>query len=64
MDVSSTERKSWSPGESKRGMECRICGCKHFRLVYARPYHSGRIMRRRECRLCGRRMTTLEKAGR
>jgi len=45
------------------GLECRHCGCRHFRVVYTRPYHGGRIMRRRECRHCGRRMTTWEKAG-
>ena len=46
------------------GLECRDCGCKHFRVVYTRPYHGGRIMRRRECRHCGKRMTTWEKVGR
>ena len=60
MDVSSTERKSWSPGEGDRDLECRKCRCRHFRVVYTRPYHGGRIMRRCECRLCGRRMTTWE----
>ena len=29
------------------GLECRHCSCKHFRVVYTRPYHGGRIMRRR-----------------
>ena len=46
------------------GLECRHCGCKHFRVIYTRPYRSGRIMRRRECRDCGKRITTWEKAGR
>jgi len=46
------------------GLECRDCGCKHFRVIYTRPYYGGRIMRRRECRNCGKRMTTWEKAGR
>ena len=45
------------------GLECRYCGCKHFRVIYTHPYRGGRIMRRRECRHCGRRMTTWEKAG-
>ena len=44
----------------KRGLECRGCSCKHFRVVYTRPTWGGRIMRRRECRHCGRRMTTWE----
>jgi transcriptional regulator NrdR family protein len=58
-----TVRKTWDPVESKRGLECRYCGCKHFRVVYTRPTWGGRIMRRRECRLCGKRMTTWERAG-
>lgn len=48
---------------NKRGLECRHCGCKHFRVIYTRPTWGGRIMRRRECRHCGKRMTTWEKAG-
>ena len=47
----------------RRGLECRRCGCKHFRVVYTRPTWGRRIMRRRECRRCGKRMTTWEKAG-
>ena len=49
--------------EDKRGLECRHCGCKHFRVIYTRPTWGGRIMRRRECRNCGKRMTTWERAG-
>ncbi len=45
----------------KRGLECRHCGCKHFRVIYTRPTWGARIMRRRECRHCGKRMTTWEK---
>jgi hypothetical protein len=51
------------PGENNRVLECRYCGCKHFRVVYTRPTYGGRIMRRRECRHCGKRMTTWERAG-
>ena len=47
----------------KKGLECRHCGCRHFRVVYTRPYWGSRIMRRRECRHCGKRMTTWERAG-
>jgi len=61
--VEETTRKRWDPAESKRGLECRHCGCKHFRVVYTRPTYGGRIMRRRECRHCGKRMTTWERAG-
>jgi hypothetical protein len=49
--------------EDKRGLECRWCGCRHFRVVYTQPTWGGRIMRRRECRHCGKRMTTWEKPG-
>ena len=52
-----------SRGADKRGLECRYCGCKHFRVIYTRPTWGGRIMRRRECRNCGKRMTTWERAG-
>lgn len=48
---------------ARRGLECRACGCRHFRVVYTRPAWGGRILRRRECRHCGRRMTTWEQAG-
>jgi len=44
-----------------RGLECRSCGCKHFRVVYTRPYRGGSVVRRRECRHCGRRITTRER---
>ena len=48
----------------QRGLVCRHCGCKHFRVIYTRPAWGGRLVRRRECRHCGRRMTTWEKGGR
>jgi len=50
------------PSGEQRGLECRNCGCKHFRVIYARPYRGGCLVRRRECRHCGRRITTWEKA--
>jgi len=45
----------------QRGLVCRHCGCKHFRVIYTRPTWGGRIQRRRECRHCGKRVTTWEK---
>jgi len=63
MAESVTQRKMWDPAQDKRGLECRYCGCKHFRVVYTRPTWGNRIMCRRECRHCGRRLTTWEKAG-
>ena len=50
--------------EDRGGLECRHCGCRHFKVIYTRPWYGGRIMRRRECRNCGKRMTTWEKAAR
>ena len=44
----------------KRGLECRRCGCAHFRVLYTRRALGGRLLRRRECRHCGRRVTTYE----
>ena len=54
--------KAENAADEKRGLECRNCGCKHFRVIYTRPTWGGQIMRRRECRHCGKRMTTWEKA--
>ena len=50
------------PQDEQRGLECRECGCKHFRVIYTRAAYGGRIMRRRECRHCGTRITTWEQA--
>jgi len=50
-----------NPQSDVRGLECRQCGSKHFRVIYTRSAWGGRILRRRECRHCGRRMTTWEK---
>lgn len=61
MEGASPERKRWSSGEEKRGLECRYCGCRHFRVVYARRGWGGKLIRRRECRHCGKRMTTSER---
>lgn len=46
--------------DDTRGLVCRHCGCRHFRVVYVRPQSGGRIMRRRECRHCQARLTTVE----
>jgi hypothetical protein len=63
MDTTTTERKTWLATTEQRGLTCRHCGCKHFRVIYTRASWGGRIMRRRECRHCGRRMTTWERSG-
>jgi hypothetical protein len=62
MSNPTSERKAWAPDQDKRGLECRHCGCGHFRVVYTRQTWGGRIVRRRECRHCGKRMTTWERA--
>ena len=51
---------SADPGE--KGLECRRCGCRYFRVLYTRAAMGRRIFRRRECRHCGRRTTTYETA--
>ena len=63
MDGSSTEHQGQPHTDDQRGLVCRWCGGKHFRVVYVRPTWGGRIMRRRECRHCGKRMTTWERTG-
>jgi transcriptional regulator NrdR family protein len=45
----------------EKGLECRSCGCRHFRVIYTRAGSQGNLVRRRECRNCGRRFTTWEK---
>ena len=46
--------------QSRVGIECRHCRCRHFYVIYTRRAAGGRLVRRRECRNCGRRMTTVE----
>lgn len=50
-----------APEETPKGLVCRTCGCRHFRVLYTRPAWGGRLLRRRTCRHCGRRMTTYER---
>lgn len=33
---------------TKRGLECRSCGCETFYVLYTRATVGGRILRRRE----------------
>lgn len=49
-----------SPIDTSRGLVCRSCGCRHFRVLYTRRAWGGKLLRRRECRHCGRRLTTSE----
>lgn len=49
------------PDEKEKGIECTVCGCRHFSVIYTRPQPSGSIVRRRECRNCGKRVTTVER---
>lgn len=45
-----------------RGLRCRHCGCRHFRVIYTRKSWGEKLLRRRECRHCGKRLTTIERA--
>lgn len=47
-------------GNSSTGLECKACGCRHFRVVQTRP-KQGYIYRQRECRHCGTKATTTER---
>ena len=63
------QRKTWDPAQAEgpsgdnQGLECRWCGCRHFRVMYTRPTWGGRVLRRTECRHCARRMTAWERPG-
>lgn len=57
--MSEVKRKPTTEGIT-RGLVCRTCGCRHFRVLYTRSAWGGRLLRRRECRHCGRRITTYE----
>ncbi|HVT79154.1 MAG TPA: hypothetical protein VHM90_00740 [Phycisphaerae bacterium] len=46
--------------ETSKGLVCRACGCRHFRVLYTRRASEDRVLRRRICRHCGRRITTYE----
>ena len=54
------ERKKWDPADSKRGLECRHCGCRDLRVDHT-TRADGTIIRYRRCRHCGRRVTTCER---
>lgn len=47
--------------QNQRGLICRACGHKRFKVIYTRPAFGARIIRRRECCNCGKRMTTWER---
>jgi len=46
---------------AERGLECRKCGCRHFRVINTIPLPGGRIKRRRICRHCGKKTVTYER---
>jgi len=54
-------RKTWDSAQDERYLECRYCGGKHFRVVYAHPTIGGRILGRRKCRHCGKGMTAWDR---
>jgi transcriptional regulator NrdR family protein len=57
-----SEDEDRSESEKPQGLVCRVCGCRHFWVVYTRPSaRPGWITRRRECRHCGKRITTRER---
>ena len=58
--LSDLQNFSGKDGDGK-GLACRKCGCRHFRVVYTRP-GPDTIRRLRECRHCGRRVMTTERS--
>lgn len=62
MPIYANRRGAAAEAPKEPGLECRRCGCHHFRVIYTRPMPDGRIQRRRECRHCGWRVTTVERA--
>ena len=52
-------RKKWPLETSNVGLECRKCGCRHFRVLHTRPVANS-ILRERECRNCGKIVHTKE----
>lgn len=50
------------PVSSDRGLICRHCGGRCFRVIYTRAAPEAKIIRRRECTACGKRLTTWERA--
>jgi hypothetical protein len=59
-DEEKFERASWESEDDDVGIVCAVCGCRDFKVVYARPTTMKRIRRRRQCRHCGYRFTTYE----
>jgi transcriptional regulator NrdR family protein len=45
-----------------RGIRCRRCGGRKFRVVYTRRAYGAKVIRRRECQTCSQRLTTWERA--
>jgi hypothetical protein len=58
-----TTLRSTPAQNDQHGLACHHCGCKHFRVIYARSAWGGRVARRCECWHCGKRMTTREGSG-
>jgi hypothetical protein len=49
-----------SGDRDERGLICKKCGCRDFRVKHTRPGTES-IRRERECRHCGRVVWTCEK---
>lgn len=60
----SAKKTTPTPTADERGLECRHCGCGHFRVIRSRPTWPGRIMHRRQCRHCGKRVRIWENTDR
>jgi transcriptional regulator NrdR family protein len=55
------QRECLEKTQSERGLACRHCRAREFRVIYTRRAVGGTVVRRRACLKCGKRITTREK---
>jgi transcriptional regulator NrdR family protein len=48
------------PGDDARGIVCRRCGYRRFRVTHTEPLAGGLVRRRKRCRRCGQKQVTFE----
>lgn len=47
--------------DNPKGLRCRGCGCRHFRVTSTDPKPNGEIKRYKICRACGKKAVTTER---
>ncbi len=46
--------------DEPRGLQCRVCGCRHLEVTHTERLRNGSIRRRRTCRHCGNKYVSFE----